>query len=500
MTMTPFNGDLEQSLKWMQNNAPNIQSLVKQKAAWFNTYHTQFWTQWEENVFNINTANNFGLMVWCIILGVPSSSFGFYQTQDVWGFGKNRQNFIYEAVDGQAAPANPNEVGGNFYGGTGTELSNPDEIRKALKLRYVALVSNGSIAFINQMMKLIFNDDADWDYAGKNYMYIADCTFNSPSPSSVEVFLDGWQGTSALLTSTSHTNLLTESSAIDNAAWSKTGCTITTGQSGPDGNSTAFKIVVNNAAGLSSPGVLNTLDYEFAAGDVVTYSAYIAPGGLNYAAIGLLPTDGSTEGGSAVFDLANGTVSSSESGVTAEVQVAGNGYYLCSITATVSQASPEGGSLAVSVVALSSPSTNTVTGNGTNGILLFGPQVVSGDDALTYVPTGSSTASKVDYSISGSTVTFTTAPATGAVLSWSGSWGDGTASKKQFGTGDGATTVFTLSEPDNFAAAITDAFDVEYRVGANVGLSAQFINLMNDADAGITPTFAGCKITVIQET
>lgn len=179
MSMKPFNGDLTQSLKWMQNNAPNIQSLVNQKQAWFDAFHNNFWSQWEANIFNINTATNFGLMIWCIILGVPASSFNFYDTKDSWGFGANRENFIYVEEEGQPVLANPNLVGGNFYGGDNAALSSPDEIRKALKLRYVALVSNGSISFINRMLKFIFNGNAAWDVENKKYMYIADCTYES---------------------------------------------------------------------------------------------------------------------------------------------------------------------------------------------------------------------------------------------------------------------------------------------------------------------------------
>ena len=68
MTMIPYNGNILQSVKWMQNNAPNIQSIIKQKANWYAQFQTQFWANWTVNVFTLGTANSFGLMVWCIIL------------------------------------------------------------------------------------------------------------------------------------------------------------------------------------------------------------------------------------------------------------------------------------------------------------------------------------------------------------------------------------------------------------------------------------------------
>ncbi|XAO36857.1 hypothetical protein WP1_218 [Pseudomonas phage WP1] len=36
------------------------------------------WANWERDVFQLKTANPFGLMAWCIILGTPSKGFGLY--------------------------------------------------------------------------------------------------------------------------------------------------------------------------------------------------------------------------------------------------------------------------------------------------------------------------------------------------------------------------------------------------------------------------------------
>lgn len=179
MTMKPFNGDITQALKWLQNKAPGIQSIVAQKSAWYKTNLDQFWTGWEASVFNINTASPFGLMVWCIILGVPSASFGLYPASNGWGYGKLRENFIHPT--GNPAIADPNLVGGNFYGGGNSEILNMDEVRWALKLRYIALVSNGGVQYINRMLRYIFNADAAWDVAGGRYFYLADVTCEVPT-------------------------------------------------------------------------------------------------------------------------------------------------------------------------------------------------------------------------------------------------------------------------------------------------------------------------------
>jgi Protein of unknown function (DUF2612) len=174
MTMTPFNGDIHQSLKWMQNNAPNIQTLIQQKSDWYSQYHTSFWTGWEANIFDLRTANTFGLMIWCIILGVPSTLFGLYPNNVSWAYGNQRQNYI--ADDANSPTTNPNEMGGNFYGGGDSTVLNLDEVRWALQLRYVALVSDGRISFINTMLRFIFNQGQPWSFPGKRYFYLTDIT------------------------------------------------------------------------------------------------------------------------------------------------------------------------------------------------------------------------------------------------------------------------------------------------------------------------------------
>jgi hypothetical protein len=174
MTMTPASTDITRALKWLQNNAPNIQSLINSKSDWYDQFHNNFWTQWETNVFDLETANSFGLMVWCIILGVPAQLFGLYPENNAWAYGAQRQNYKYSG----SVPTlpNPNLVGGNFYGGGNTTLINIAEVRLALRLRYAALVSNGRLQFINYMLRWIFNNDQPWDFPGKRYFYVVDST------------------------------------------------------------------------------------------------------------------------------------------------------------------------------------------------------------------------------------------------------------------------------------------------------------------------------------
>jgi len=77
---------------------------------------------WYTNVFNLQTANDFGLAVWSQILSLPL--FGKYKPdppdKPIWGFGTNNQNFGH----------------GNFTFNSGGINLTTEEKRLVLKLRY----------------------------------------------------------------------------------------------------------------------------------------------------------------------------------------------------------------------------------------------------------------------------------------------------------------------------------------------------------------------------
>lgn len=69
------------------------------------------------------------------------------------------------------------------------------------------------------------------------------------------------------------------------------------------------------------------------------------------------------------------------------------------------------------------------------------------------------------------------------------------AGKKYFYVTDLTAPAQTLTP----SAPITDAFYMEYRIGANFEVSEQFINTLNLAQYGLVPTCAGSRYEVIQE-
>lgn len=142
-----FSVDLLQALLWQYNDALKIQSLLTSKQTWYNTNQMQFWQDWYNNVFNLDTVNDFGAAVWSIILNI-SLSFGNMADppgKPIFGFGSYNKNFTH----------------GNFANnGTSVTLT-IEEKRLILKLRYWRLTSGGDIPSSTAFLKLAFKDYGD---------------------------------------------------------------------------------------------------------------------------------------------------------------------------------------------------------------------------------------------------------------------------------------------------------------------------------------------------
>lgn len=137
--------DLLQSLLWQHNEASNLTALLEQKQAWWNENYTQFWNDWITDVFDLRTANEFGLQVWSRILNVPlqitlpPSAPG----KKTFGFGVHNQNFTH---------GNFSTLGGSTAGLT------TDQKRTVLQMRYFKLISRPTVVEINRMLNMVFKD------------------------------------------------------------------------------------------------------------------------------------------------------------------------------------------------------------------------------------------------------------------------------------------------------------------------------------------------------
>lgn len=140
--------DITKVLLWQYNNAPNLQQLVINKNIWTALFGTLFWDDWFFIVFDLRTADLFGLTVWSIILDLPL----FVPVTSepptgvpVWGY-----NTL------PLENSNVNYDHGNLAGALVVPTLTQEEQRIALRLRYYQLVSRGAVTEVNVFLNYLF--------------------------------------------------------------------------------------------------------------------------------------------------------------------------------------------------------------------------------------------------------------------------------------------------------------------------------------------------------
>lgn len=136
-----FNVNLMRTVLWQYENAPKIKTLVQSEQDWANKNVTEFWQNWFRDVFNLKTANEFGLNVWSRILNVPLTINRPKRIGGVFGFSSSHKNF------GR----------GNFGRGKSQDISvTTEQARKILLLRWFQLTSRPTVGNINKALEIVF--------------------------------------------------------------------------------------------------------------------------------------------------------------------------------------------------------------------------------------------------------------------------------------------------------------------------------------------------------
>ena len=192
----------------------------------------------------------------------------------------------------------------------------------------------------------------------------------------------------ALLLEPQRTNLFTQSETFSNWSNSQSTETINSGIS-PDGSNTATKVKPTTSS--SSWSGLNSPSLSITSGTAYTFSVFAKKDEYSYVQVG-----GSTprfNGSFSTIDLSNGTVVY-ESGINADVESYGNGWYRISFTQTaISSGSGLAGFIAVYNYAPNSR-LQSFGGDGSSGILVWGCQFEAGSYQTSYIPTSGSTATR----------------------------------------------------------------------------------------------------------
>lgn len=139
------------SILWQYEGADKFVRLIQSQQAWIDENQNKFWTDWFRDVFDVDTANEFGLAVWARILGINL----FVATQPTtgngsWGFGANRRNF------------NRGNFGRNRDGQIGLTL---DQRRIVIKLRLAQIFVRPTAFYINEVLENVINTEGRKVYA-----------------------------------------------------------------------------------------------------------------------------------------------------------------------------------------------------------------------------------------------------------------------------------------------------------------------------------------------
>ena len=70
-TTNSDNGDIKRSITWQYDDAEHLVALILMINDFFAQSTEQFWDDWFSNIENIDTATDFGLAIWGILLSLP---------------------------------------------------------------------------------------------------------------------------------------------------------------------------------------------------------------------------------------------------------------------------------------------------------------------------------------------------------------------------------------------------------------------------------------------
>jgi hypothetical protein len=195
------------------------------------------------------------------------------------------------------------------------------------------------------------------------------------------------------------TNLITYSEAFDNAYWTKSGASVTSGFVSPDGTANAFKLIEDSTNAFH--GFYQNANISLPIGKI-TMSIFVKVNGRDYFQLRTGSAAGVTGAPLyANFDLNNNSVTASSSGVdNAKISSFNNNWKRISISFTVTSVSQA--SLVFQPITTSSAVIGeTYQGDGTSGIYVWGTQLESGD-LSSYIPTQGSIQTRVQETASGS--------------------------------------------------------------------------------------------------
>jgi hypothetical protein len=148
-----FSVNLTQVILWQYNNSTTARALINSKQEWYTENETVFWNSWLIDVFNLVTADDFGLSVWAIILNVPLflTIDAEPDTGNFFGFNTNPPTLENNYT---------NFFEGNFSNSGDSIALTTEEQRFILRLAYFKYITRGAIPEINTFLNYLCSTSA----------------------------------------------------------------------------------------------------------------------------------------------------------------------------------------------------------------------------------------------------------------------------------------------------------------------------------------------------
>lgn len=170
-----LNCNLLRAILWQHEGADGLLKIVTANQDWIDDAHKRFWEKWYRDVFNLNTASQFGLAVWTKILGIDEPIRFTEVSKDNFGFG------------GGTGVQSFDEAGFAFL--FNNVVLQEDTVRKFLLMRWFVLTENLSVYNINKMLARLFGDN--FAFVTDNGDMTIGYTFAFAPDSELQLLLDG---------------------------------------------------------------------------------------------------------------------------------------------------------------------------------------------------------------------------------------------------------------------------------------------------------------------